>query len=338
MKIRAILLPLLLVAAFLAPVGVLGQGTPPPNRDRVRLRSRPAAQTANPPSGQYNIIVDGGALKIEDSTGTATTVGGGGVTTLDGLSDVNTSGAADGHVLTYDGSGWVPEAAGSSAPPGISSGVHWRDEFITYSTNSSGTWITTSGLVGELGWHFAGGPNNPYTSSAAAPGRYGVLTREANLNNEYTYVSLQPNGFTPVRNADTWDATYIWGSGSDITTLTQRIGLANDPAASQPVGFYFEYIDTGNIYAVCRVSGGTATRTDTGVAYATNTYYVGRIRRVDASTIGFSINGGTEITITTNLTSSNLNPFFQCMSGGANGFLHIDAFELTVTGKTRNGA
>jgi hypothetical protein len=32
------------------------------------------------------------------------------VLTLDDLSDVDTTGAADGYVLTYDGSGWVPEA------------------------------------------------------------------------------------------------------------------------------------------------------------------------------------------------------------------------------------
>jgi hypothetical protein len=62
---------------------------------------------------------------------------GGGSTTLDGLTDVTITSPADGHVLTYDGSGWVNEAPSGGGAGGLGVYGNGADGDLTISSGTT---------------------------------------------------------------------------------------------------------------------------------------------------------------------------------------------------------
>ncbi len=61
-----------------------------------------------------------------------------------------------------------------------------------------------------------------------------------------------------------------------------------------------------------------------------------RIRRVDASTVGFTVNDGTEVTATGNIPTATLSPFIAITNTTANAkSVDIDYFDLMVRGISR---
>jgi hypothetical protein len=122
------------------------------------------------------------------------------------------------------------------------------------------------------------------------------------------------------------------------TSTKARIGLfypGSDPPSD---GVYFQYIDgTADWYAVAR-TGGAETTQDTGVAIADVTYYRFRIY-VSGSNAYFSINSGTEYTLSTNVPADavSLTAGVQYVNGGASGspVFYFDYVGLRLTGITR---
>lgn len=83
--------------------------------------------------------------------------GGGGATTLDGLTDVATAGAATGEALVYDGSGWVPSAAAAMLVGDAPTAHNHAASEITSGTIGtarlgSGTANSTTFLRGDQTW------------------------------------------------------------------------------------------------------------------------------------------------------------------------------------------
>ncbi len=226
----------------------------------------------------------------------------------------------------------------------------------------SGTTVSATGAGGR-------NPNDPLTSSYifddfqrgsnSSPGSLdwansgsGVsvafLASEANHPGIFEYASagsninafLYANGTTNAaecRFADTFDAYFIFRFFA-LTNCTFRFGffeIAESPTADPPAnGIYFEFktaSDT-NVFGVTRAAS-AETRTDMTVAASTN-FVRFRIRRTDASTITFSMDG-TNKTATTNIPTGSCRVIVQLhTTSGANAY-DMDFHDLLVTGITR---
>jgi hypothetical protein len=129
---------------------------------------------------------------------------------------------------------------------------------------------------------------------------------------------------------------------SQTTNVCFRAGLfgtpTSDPAAN---GMYVEYdtANTGNTDTdftwVTRTASSSTYSTTNAIAADTSFHHI-RIRSVVAGTIGFTIDGGTEFTTTTGITTSQLIPTVQIIarSAGAVSYV-IDAFGFRMaTGRS----
>lgn len=210
--------------------------------------------------------------------------------------------------------------------------VLWiEDDFV------SGT--TTSGTVGALGWSYTNGTLAVQSGGVSAhPGVVNRVTGGTAATN--ATMTLRSGTIGATQTAESFDATWVLRLASNDTDTAVRIGLTEAGTIANPPtnGMYIEklYADTA-WFAVCRAAG-TETRTATGITIASTPWPRIRIRRVGASTIGFSIDGGTEITITTNIPASGivLNPFVQIVNQTAvSKSIEIDYFSLYISGLAR---
>lgn len=171
-------------------------------------------------------------------------------------------------------------------------------------------WPTSSNL-GVLNWAHVGTTITNNIIVAGHPGVINVATSSASASTAavYTFGAFMD----PVDSFSSW----FIASPGDVTNGQYWFGWKDSGAATDPSnGMYFRYT-TGNWFAVCR-NGGVETAVDTGVTPVAGSWYTFRIRRVDSGTIGFSINGGTEKTITTNIPSA-----------GTGMWAHFDAYNYT---------
>lgn len=82
-------------------------------------------------------------------------------------------------------------------------------------------------------------------------------------------------------------------------------------------------------------SGGSQTKTDSGVAVGIGWVRL-RIRRVDASTIGFSLDGGNESQQTTNIPTIALQAFVSIPNNeNQTKSVDVDYFTISITGLSR---
>lgn len=95
--------------------------------------------------------------------------------------------------------------------------------------------------------------------------------------------------------------TWVIAPGSTTTDFTIRIGLFdNVGTVTNPIGAHFEKLSTDtNWFAKTVTTGPTASRTDTTVAMTTGWFKL-KVRRISSTSYGFTVNGGTEIIISTN--------------------------------------
>jgi hypothetical protein len=155
---------------------------------------------------------------------------------------------------------------------------------------------TETGEIGEMGWGFTNGTFNLVNPESGHPG----TCRRASTAVAATVASVFPGGggATPTHRFDQIDEqTWIIKPVTADTDYDLRFGWSSDfTSATASNGVYFEKLaaDT-NWFGVSRTSG-SQTRTDLGVAFAASWFKL-RMRRIDASTVGFSINGGSETTI-----------------------------------------
>lgn len=109
---------------------------------RVDDATHPAAETA--PKGSYVALVgspaDGDTAVYDSALGYFVPVAsGGGATTLDGLTDVDTTGVSDGDVLTYDAgtSSWAPLAPTGGGGGGVITAIAGATVATDQSTSST---------------------------------------------------------------------------------------------------------------------------------------------------------------------------------------------------------
>lgn len=205
--------------------------------------------------------------------------------------------------------------------------AYLRDDFI------SGT--TTSGAVGDLGWTFSGG-----TVGYLAPdaGRLGVLWRPTGATaGTYAVTRLQNITTGPLLPANTFDSTFIFRTRETDADTTIRCGLGANAIDNPPAdGIYVERLGADATWFFVTRAAGIQTRLNSGVAVGTS-WLKARIRRVNASTIGFTLNANAEQTMTATIPTAALNPFFANSNGAAaaSKSLEVDLFDLLVTGLAR---
>lgn len=204
------------------------------------------------------------------------------------------------------------------------------DEFLFASTET--------GEIGELGWGFTNGTWNLVASEANHPG----TCRRASTAVSLTVASAYPGGGGAAVNMrfDQLDEiNWVVRVPTPVASTDIRIGLANDFTTNPPInGAYFEKLtaDT-NWFGVGRVSS-VETRTDTGVAAAADAWVKLRLRRVSATVLGFSVNGGAEIQVAGNMPidTTSLLPGFQIIPTTANARnLDVDFFSMRLAAQTR---
>lgn len=159
-----------------------------------------------------------------------------------------------------------------------------------------------TGEIGELGWSFSNGA----VSQAPAAGRPGVISRTSGATaSQIAQVFLGNSAnIGPVYWSDFDQTTFILNFTTAGTDFSSELGAAANwsQVASGSAGnaAYFQRLSTDtNWFACTRNNTGTATRVDTGIAFATG-WNKFRIRQISSASYGFSINDGTETVVNTN--------------------------------------
>lgn len=133
----------------------------------------------------------------------------------------------------------------------------------------------------------------------------------------------------------------IMTPGISDSNAEWRFGLMDAPTSFPPTdGIYLEklFADT-NYFAVCR-SGGTQTRTDTGIAATQGTWRHVTIRRHNADTISFDfgekVNNNSTVRITTNIPTAQLQVGYSIQNNAAaSKQIWVDAALLLITNLSR---
>jgi hypothetical protein len=200
-------------------------------------------------------------------------------------------------------------------------GLFIKDDFVSFGSTSVG--------VGELGWV---GGNGSAAGNVNAAGHPGICSRSTGTTaGTYTYMRLDSTAGGNLLPTELFDTTWVLRLGSSDTDTTLRFGLGADATADPPNnGIYVEklYADT-SWFGVTR-AGAVQSRT------ADTNWHRVRIRRINGSTIGFSVDGGVEVTLTTNVPVAGVNPFFAVINQSTvSKQLDIDYFTLRMTGIDR---
>jgi hypothetical protein len=289
-----------LIAAPLALAMLFFQSAPE-RRDYKVFQHKTSAQVPTPGASYSHLYIDGGTAKIDQSDGTTDTL-----------------------------------ATADSSMPTLAEGIYLREEFLSGKATSSNDHAT-----GQLGWQVL--------SSAAivlgANSRAGTVRVGNNAaTGTQAVIMLNP---TDCCAASGWlnpelffDATFIFQTPVTITNRGYWVGFLNAWGNTVSAGIFLtRTTGAGNFEFETRSSNtvGDSTTTDSGVAPVVDGWNKLRIRRIDASTIGFTLNGGAEVQHTTDIPTAVLSPGFAAWqtSAGSVSYVTADAFEMRITGLTR---
>ena len=190
--------------------------------------------------------------------------------------------------------------------------VCFYDDFVSGST--------ASGHIGSLGWSAS---NSAYLSSP--PGTFGVLrVNTGSTVNSNVNLMLQSGGVVEGNyGGTTFDVMFRASSSTSTATVKFLWGLANSGTAQEAdsdyIGIAYNSATDSNFTYVTRSGGGTENRVASGLAIDT-AYHTFRIRSTTPGTVLFSIDGGTETSVTTAVPSARLLPEFQMQNLAASNY------------------
>jgi len=194
-----------------------------------------------------------------------------------------------------------------------------------------------NGGVGSLQWQTNGGTTG--ASSTAVAGHPGILTRGSGATANTLCAHVLSSGFDA---ADLFDLTFIFQmpTGSAGADVQFRAGAGTNALGANPPGdgVFIEKLAADTEWFFVTRNSSTSTRTTAGVTVTAQQWLNVRMRRIGATSIGFTLNAGTEVVMTTNLpvVGKILQPFFTILGTTTTGrFANIDLFALTITGLTR---
>lgn len=205
--------------------------------------------------------------------------------------------------------------------------AYLEDEFL------AGSAATQS--VGALSWAFSFGSGALLTGEAGHPG----IFRRTSTATSNTSCTMQLNyTFLP---AETFDMLFIVRPVDVDANTTIRLGLCNTPANPPTNGIYLEGLSTDfsgstmTWFLVTR-SASSQTRLTSGITTAANAWLKARLRRLDASTVGLTVNAGTEVTQTLTIPTVAVLPWIHLVpTSNSARTLDVDFFDTLITGLSR---
>ena len=262
-----------------------------------------------------------GVTKIKVPAGQLTNEGGGVVliTPLQGAQGPQGPQGPPGEAATGGGyDGLRPASAPAKA--------YFADDFL------SGP-VSSQGAIGGIGWT-AMGPAWPL-ALVSETNHPGILRIDTTTTiNTIAGIGLHrgSSGAGVVSPADTFDVIFIVRLNSNDASTLARLGLMMNPTLNAPAdGVYIEKLaaDT-SWFGVTRASG---TQNRTAALASTSSGWVKfRIRRVNPTTVGFTVDGGAEVTATLTIPTAQLVPALYIVnSASSSKTLDVDYFDLALT-------
>jgi len=214
----------------------------------------------------------------------------------------------NGYVITID-PGVITNAT-TSWLPGVGYEV-WYEPF------SGGDVSTTSGTIGTLGWTedadigFVG-----LTNAVNHWGLVSLITTASAGSKQSIYNSDCTNcrPTIPPMNATTgWTNRIIWrvtttNSIRGFLSLIGTTGFISQSALAEGVGVYFDTTNTASIMGMTALAS-TLSTTNLG-NFVAGQWYTNIIWCSSAGVFSFSMNGGAEATLNSNIPTSGLTPYF----------------------------
>jgi hypothetical protein len=187
------------------------------------------------------------------------------------------------------------------------------------------------------GWALGGGSASNVASEANHPGIINVST--TSTQNTISNLTGRTNQTTGTLDpATTFDMTWIVRASADSTNISMKIGMSDNMASTTPSnGIYVERLGGDTSWFGVTRSGGSQTRTAALITSAAATWFKFRIRRVNGSTVGFTVNALTEVTATATIPTAQMQPgiLITNPAAAAATTIDIDLFALSVSGLTR---
>lgn len=161
-----------------------------------------------------------------------------------------------------------------------------------------------AGEVGDLGWNFTGGSCSVIVPEAGHPGvtaRFTGTTANAR-DSMYTGTS---GAVLPIR-FDQFDRlTWIIKPATADADFKLRFGLSSDFTSETPAaGVYFERLASETSWYGVTRSASAEGRTAALAAFSADWVRLD-LRRVDVDTVAFSVNGGAEVELSTNVPAAS---------------------------------
>lgn len=235
-----------------------------------------------------------------------------------------------------DGTGayTVPAGGGGGGydggrPTAPLSNFYFRDDFLGGSYGGTATAL----------WDCFNASGAPVTGVANHPGIMQV--GNATINTVASLSFDKWNNNTPqivCSNASQlFEINWVFKLTGVMSNTNFRCGLAYDNTAIAPAhGIYVEKLAADTTFFGVTRAASTQSRTAAMATAVIGTWYLVRVRRIDATTVGFTVNGGTEVTATANIPTNAINPFIHIYSADANlKQIDVDYFDISITGLTR---
>lgn len=283
---------------------------------------------SNPVSGTYYVLILTAGSGFSYTWPAA-------VTWLNQIASVtqSNSGGVDYYTFYYDGTTYWGRALTQTVTP--QQGCNPRT--CAYVSDDFIGGASTTGAIGALGWTLL---NNSAAIGAASVANHPGLFRmdtgaTAQASGALSAVVLRTGttAVATVQSTDLFDLFAVFRCPVCDNNTTIRVGLSANPVldGGNGDGIWIERLASGTtLNAITRASSVQSSQPT--ITYSTNTFANVRIRRISATTIGFTVNGGTEIATTTNVTAVALQPFFQVYNwtGASTKNLDLDYFDLTI--------
>lgn len=240
-----------------------------------------------------------------------------------------------GKFLKTDGTtaSWDTPAGGASytggRPTDPIANFFERFEFLNYEG-----FISSSSIPLNTGWAYAG--NVAYEAGDANhPGLVRLYTNDAGFPCTMIRAIAGSVGNKNINAASMWEINAIVRVGNPAARVFIGLSDFDDNFNFKGVGFFKDTNDT-NWYAYARSAGGGTLTKQSVAAFAAATWYRLRIRRIDAATIGFSVNDSAEISVTANLPTGLLFPYMLLRwISGTFATLDVDYWDMSITNLAR---
>lgn len=216
-----------------------------------------------------------------------------------------------------------------------------RDGLSTYeyTYDFEGAIVQTAVSTSSNIWSFKTNGTIAIAKLAGIANHPGIVQLRSGSNGAICAICLSDEDTTiaPVLPSGFFDITWLCRPVNNDTNTIYRIGMFNpNVAASLGDAIYFDKAGADDFFKGTCLNTSVATSTASFGAYTANTWHKFRLRRIDASTIGFTFDDAAELTVATNVPTVPLVPAAYSGSlAAANKDLDVDWFRIRISGLVR---